>query len=119
MSTMRTRSRALGSWVRVVLLGLCLGAPVHGEDGVESAWRQRLSVAQQLLDSARTRSETARNTYQDWRQRKYPRGTRKKELILEIDAAEKAEAEAEARFAGLLDQARQGGANAGLLREFE
>ena len=44
---------------------------------------------------------------------------RKKELVSEIDAADEAVREAEARFASLLEQARREGVPPGVLRDFE
>lgn len=98
---------------------LFAGLPAAGSDAIHEAWRQKISEAHQAVAEAQLRAEAAHNTYQDWRQRKYPRGMRKKELVTEIDAADEAVREAEARFASLLEQARREGVPPGVLRDFE
>lgn len=98
---------------------LCPAAPAPASDTLTQAWRERISTAQQQVADAQLRAETARNTYQDWRQRKYPRGVRKEELVREVADADQAVRDAEASFAGLLEQARRAGVPPGVLRDFE
>ena len=105
------------TWGLVALL--CPLPQVAGADALTDAWRNRISAAYEEVADAQLRAETARNTYQDWRQRKYPRGMRKKELVREVDDAQQAVLEAEASFAGLLEQARRDGVPPGVLRDYE
>ncbi len=70
------------TWGLVALL--CPLPQVAGADALTNAWRNRISAAYEEVADAQLRAETARNTYQDWRQRKYPRGMRKKELVREV-----------------------------------
>jgi hypothetical protein len=93
--------------------------PAAASDALMEAWRERISAAQQDVADAHQRAETARNTYQDWRQRKYPRGVRKEELVQEVADADQAVRDSEASFAGLLEQARRDGVSPGVLRDFE
>ena len=113
----------LGLRTLVITLGLaallCPALQAAASDALMDAWRTRISAAYQQVADAHQRAETARNTYQDWRQRKYPRGMRKKELVREVDDADRAVLEAEASFAGLLEQARRDGVPPGVLRDYE
>lgn len=97
----------------------CLATPAVATDALDEAWRVRIASVQQEVVEAHARAETARNTYQDWRQRKYPRGVRKKELVREVADAEEAVHQAEAKLAALLEDARRQGVSPGVLREFE
>ncbi len=96
-----------------------LVTPASATDALDEAWRIRIASVQQEVTDAHARAESARNTYQDWRQRKYPRGVRKEELVREVDDAEEAAREAEAKLAALLEDARRQGVPPGVLREFE
>ena len=108
------------SLVALALAALLLpAAPATASDSLHEAWRRRVAEAHQAVAEAELRAETARNTYQDWRQRKYPRGVRKEELVREVADAEEAVREAEAKFAALLEHARREGVPPGVLREFE
>lgn len=111
---LRTLTLALG-----LAALLCPAPQAAASDALMDAWRERISAAYQQVADAEMRAETARNTYQDWRQRKYPRGMRKEELVREVDDADKAVREAEARFASVLEEARRSGVPPGVLRDFE
>ena len=121
---MRVPSSVPRLGLRTLLLALGLAAllcpvPRAAADALMDAWRERISVAYQQVASAHLRAETAHNTYQDWRQRKYPRGMRKKQLVREVADADQAVLEAEASFAGVLEQARRNGVPPGVLRDYE
>ena len=122
---MRAPSNVPGWGLRRLMLGLGLAAllcpppQAAAADALMDAWRERISVAYQQVANAHLRAETAHNTYQDWRQRKYPRGMRKKELVREVADADQAVLEAEARFAGVVEQARRDGVPPGVLRDYE
>jgi hypothetical protein len=113
----------LGLRSLVIALGLaallCPVPQAAASDALMDAWPARISAAYQQVADAHQRAETAHNTYQDWRQRKYPRGMRKEELVREVDDADRAVLEAEAKFAGVLEQARRDGVPPGVLREYE
>lgn len=107
---------------RTLLLALALAilpCPMGRADALVEGWPTRLAAARQELLEARERAEAARNTYQDWRQRKYPRGVRKEELVRDVDEAEQAAVHAEERLAAILEQARRDGVPPGVLSDYE
>jgi hypothetical protein len=124
---MRARSEARRAPRLLAALALALllaapSAPVASpgdDDAGVAAWQDRLERGRAELAAARERAEQARDTYQDWRQRKVPRGVRKEALVREMEAAEAAAAEAEAAFAELREAARRAGVPPGVLRRFE
>jgi hypothetical protein len=121
---MRARSEAAREPRRfaALALGLLLAAApaaAGDEDPALSAWRERLAGARAELLGARERAERARDTYQDWRQRKVPRGVRKEALVRELEEAQAAAAGAEEAWSGLLEEARRAGVPPGVLRDYE
>lgn len=84
-----------------------------------AAWEETLEGARAELVGAQARLAKAEAAYQDWRQRKYPRGARKAELLAEIEEARSGLADAEAAYPEVLETLRRAGAPAGLLRRFE
>jgi len=115
----------------IVLAGLALsvaGPPVApglasppaalGE-GEQADWVQRLEEARVNLRRAETRLSEAEFAYQDWRQRKRPRGAKKAELVAEIDSARRSLGELRALYPQLLESARQAGVSPGALRPLE
>jgi hypothetical protein len=109
-----------------MLCAICLLAtPALGQAGSGpseaqlSAWEEQLARAQEDLLDARVRLFKAEDAYRDWRQRKYPRGAKKADLLAEIDEARTALAVADAALPELLERARRAGAPPGLLRRFE
>jgi chromosome segregation ATPase len=89
------------------------------ESRVVAEWRQRLDAGRDRLELATAQLESARDTYQDWRQRKYPRGKRKEELVAELKSAESELAKAEAAWVELQEDARRAGVPPGVLRDYE
>lgn len=114
-----------------MLLVLCLfAAPAalvtpafpQGGSGTASAlaaWEDQLQRAQEDLLAARVRVRRAEDAYRDWRQRKYPRGAKKGELLVEIEEARATLVAAQAAWPEVLERVRRAGAPRGLLRRFE
>lgn len=106
-------------------LALTLAAPAApvpnagGEDALLAAWHDRLERGREELAAAQGRAEQARDTYQDWRQRKVPRGVRKEALVREMEAADAAAAQSAQAWGELLEEARRAGVPPGVLRTFE
>ena len=82
-------------------------------------WRTSLDEATDRLAKARESLEQAEYTWQDWRQRKYPRGARRAELLATLEAARVELAEAEKELPKLLEAARRAGVPPGVLRNYE
>jgi len=82
-------------------------------------WRTRLDEGRVALAEARHRFEAAHDAYADWRQRKYPRGVRKEQLVREVAEAETALAETQAAWQRLQEEARRAGVPPGVLRNYE
>lgn len=110
---------------RIGLLALALfllASPAATADWSETDsahWVQILDEAQETLAAARQRLADAQYAYRDWRQRHWPRGAKKGELIAEIDEAKASLADAEVRWPETLEKARRAGAPPGLLRRYE
>jgi chromosome segregation ATPase len=117
-----------------ILLLLALAVPALAEEmaspaaaaeagqigtGEHDAWRERLFEARQRLENARVRFAEAQQAYQDARQRRYPRGDAKAELLAELERAEQELDRAETELPSLLEEAHRAGVPPGVLREFE
>ena len=117
----------LGAWLAVQPHLLLAADEVASLDAVASlddgaaiaAWRAKLDEGHDLLLAAHQRLEVARDTYEDWRQRKYPRGVRKERLVREVSEAEAAVGEAQVAWQDLFEEARRAGVPPGVLRDYE
>lgn len=111
----------LGAWLAVQPQVLLAADEVASlDDGAAiAAWRAKLDEGHDLLLAAHQRLEVARDTYEDWRQRKYPRGVRKERLVREVSEAEAAVAEARVAWQDLFEEARRAGVPPGVLRDYE
>jgi hypothetical protein len=108
-----------------LLAGLLAGSVVPGQARTEAkspvleAWRERLDEGRDRVQLAHVRLESARDTYQDWRQRKYPRGTHKADLVRQVQEATVEVEEAETAWVQLFEQARSAGVPPGVLGSYE
>jgi len=100
-------------------LGESDGAQAEGASELEIEWQERLDDVSEKLLAARKRASDATYAYQDWRQRKYPRGAKKAELLAEIEESVEQLAALEAEWPETLEKARRAGAPQELLRRYE
>jgi hypothetical protein len=108
-----------------VLSGLLVASVAGGEARTDAespaleAWRERLDEGRVRVQVAHERLESARDTYQDWRQRKYPRGTHKADLVRQVQEATVEVEEAETAWGELFELARRAGVPPGVLSDYE
>ena len=87
-------------------------------DAERAQWIERLSEAQNRLETARARHDEAAAAYRDQRQR-HARGDARKEATLELEAAKAELAEAERSWVELKETARRAGVPPGWVRGVE
>ncbi len=109
----------LGGTVATPVFGEIEGAKANVEAEAEAEWRARLDELSEQLLAARKRAADATYAYQNWRQRKWPRGAKKADMLAEIEESEAQLAELEAEWPETLEKARRAGAPQELLRRYE
>jgi hypothetical protein len=113
----RTRASCAAA---VLALALAAGAPLEGGAApapeMHDVWVGRLLAARQAVEQARARQAANRSLYSRMRHSN-ARGEKRGELVEERGEAKKALAEAEARLAALLEEARRAGVPPGWVRE--
>lgn len=82
-------------------------------------WREKVQEARDRVREARAELQAAEYAYQDWRQRKYPRGAERADVIGRLDAAKKELAAAEAALPEVVEEARRAGLPPGEFRELD
>jgi hypothetical protein len=81
--------------------------------------RRDLDDALQRLAKARQRHARAESAYEDWRQRKWPRGEAKAQMLAEREAARAEWEEARGDLPRVIERARRDGLPPGELRPYE
>jgi hypothetical protein len=95
-----------------------LAAEASRDPALESR-RRDLDDALQRLARARQRHAEAESAYENWRQRKWPRGDAKAEMLTEREAARAEWQEARADLPRVIERARRDGLPPGELRPYE
>jgi hypothetical protein len=120
-----TRRCSVVVWLAAAVSGSALAGPVRAAEPQppleqpSAAWEARLEAASQRVIESRKALEDARAAYQDWHQRKIPRGKSRGEAVAALERAEQEAAAAEAALPEVLEEARRAGAEPGLLRRYE
>lgn len=126
--TLRTAIRLLLGLAFAVALAPTLAVPAAADPAKAELemsevelqhWRDTIQTARQRVVEARTEVAQAEYAYQDWAQRRRPRGAKKADIVARLDAANRELSEAEAALPGVVEEARRAGLPPGELRELE
>jgi len=112
-------SLKIGLLMLALLVPASLANASEWSEDDSARWTAILDEARETLLAARSRVTKADYAYQDWRQRHWPRGAKKGEMLTEIDEAKAALADAEVLWPETLEKARKAGAPPGLLRRYD